>query len=74
MIRMLRDQVHNVVLLAIELLGQHEDALQPFRRQSESKPIVETLAQSQQPTIKERAAAFLAEGPIRRSTISQGSF
>jgi hypothetical protein len=61
MIRMLRDQVHNVVLLAIELLAQHKDAIHPFRRQYELKPILETLAQSQQPTIKERAAAFLAE-------------
>jgi hypothetical protein len=61
MIRMLRDQVHNVVLMVIKLLSQHKDAIHPFRRQYELKPILETLAQSQQPTIKERAAAFLAE-------------
>lgn len=61
MIRMLRDQVNNVVLLAIELLSQHRESIHPFRRQYELKPILENLVETSPPTIKERANAFLAE-------------
>lgn len=61
MIRMLRDQVHNVVLLAIELLAQHRESIHPFRRQYELKPILESLVENSPPTIKEKANVFLAE-------------
>ncbi|KAH0786888.1 HEAT repeat family protein [Histomonas meleagridis] len=61
MIRMLRDPVHNVVLLAIELLQKHHESIHPFRRQYELKPILENLVETSAPTIKERANAFLAE-------------
>ena len=62
MIRMLKDHVDNVVLLAIELLSQHREAIHPFRRQYELKPILESLLDnSQNSTIKERANAFLTE-------------
>jgi hypothetical protein len=59
MIRMLRDQVTNVVLLAIELIDANKGSIHPFRRQYELKPILEQLAQSPQPTIKERATSLL---------------
>jgi hypothetical protein len=59
MIRMLRDPVSSVVLLAIELISLHKGSIHPFRRQYELKPILEQLAQSSQPTIKERATALL---------------
>lgn len=61
MIRMLRDPVNNVVLLAIELLSQHRESIHPFRRQYELKPILENLVETSSQTIKERANAFLAE-------------
>jgi len=61
MIRMLRDPVHNVVLLAIELLSEHRESIHPFRRQHELKPILESLVENSPQTIKERSNAFLAE-------------
>ena len=61
MIRMLRDPVHNVVLLAIELLSQHRESIHPFRRQHELKPILESLIENSPQTIKERSNTFLAE-------------
>ena len=61
MIRMLRDQVNNVVLLAIELLSKHKDAIHPFRRQYELKPMLESLVENSPQTIRERASAFLAD-------------
>jgi hypothetical protein len=60
MIRLLNDPIHNVVLLALELLAQHKDAVHPFRRQYELKPILESLIETSPPTIKERAQAFLS--------------
>ena len=61
MIRMLKDNVYNVVLLAIELLSKHKDSIHPFRRQYELKPILEQLVENSPPTIKEQASALLAE-------------
>ena len=63
MIRMLRDPVHNVVLRAIVLLSEHRDAIHPFRRQYELKPILESLVENSAdaPTIREKANAFLTE-------------
>ncbi|KAH0788452.1 HEAT repeat family protein [Histomonas meleagridis] len=61
MIRMLRDPVQNVVLLAIELLQKHKESIHPFRRQYELKPILENLVESSPQTVKEHANAFLAE-------------
>jgi HEAT repeat protein len=60
MIRMLKDSVHNVVLLALELLQAHRDAIHPFRRQYELKPVLDQLVESQGSpfTITERAEAF----------------
>jgi HEAT repeat protein len=60
MIRLLNDPIHNVILLALELLAQHKDAIHPFRRQYELKPILESLIETSPPTIKERAQAFLS--------------
>lgn len=59
MIRMLKDQVQNVVLLAIELLSKHKDSIHPFRRQYELKPILEELAENSPPTTKARAAKLI---------------
>ncbi|OHS98288.1 HEAT repeat family protein [Tritrichomonas foetus] len=61
MIRMLRDPVQNVVLLAIELLSKHRESIHPFRRQYELKPILESLDENSPPTTKERASLFLAQ-------------
>lgn len=61
MIRMLKDNVYNVVLLAIELLSKHKDSIHPFRRQYELKPILEGLVENSNVTIKEQASALLAE-------------
>jgi hypothetical protein len=61
MIRMLKDPVQNVVLLAIELLWQNHELIHPFRRQHEMRPILEWLMESSGPTVTEKAAAFLLE-------------
>ena len=62
MIRLLKDPVHNVVLLAIEMLSRHKESIRPFRRQYELKPILESLTVESSPqTIRERASALLAE-------------
>jgi len=61
MIRMLKDSVNNVVLLAIELLSKHKDSIHPFRRQYELKPILEGLVENSPVTIKEQASSLLAE-------------
>jgi HEAT repeat protein len=58
MIRMLKDPVHNVVLLALQLLEEHRDAIHPFRRQYELKPTLDQLVENPNSTIKERAHAF----------------
>lgn len=59
MIRMLKDPVQNVVLLAIELLSKHKDSIHPFRRQYELKPTLEELAENASATIKAQAAKLL---------------
>ncbi|EAY21102.1 HEAT repeat family protein [Trichomonas vaginalis G3] len=61
MIRMLKDSVYNVVLLAIELLSKHKDSIHPFRRQYELKPILESLVDNSPVTIKDQASALLAD-------------
>jgi hypothetical protein len=61
MIRMLKDPVHNVILLALDVLAKHKDAIHPFRRQYELRPILESLVETSPPTIKARARTFLLE-------------
>jgi serine/threonine-protein phosphatase 2A regulatory subunit A len=72
LIRMLRDPIHNVVLLALHLLAKHHDSMHPFQREYELFPILKTLAESGQATvgraapgisatIRERASRFLTD-------------
>jgi HEAT repeat protein len=60
MIRMLQDSVQNVVVLALELLQEHRDAIHPFRKQYELKPVLDELAgdPASPVTIKAHADAF----------------
>ena len=60
MIRMLRDPVQNVVLLAIDLLSKHKDSIHPFRKQYELKPIIESLGENSPVTIKEKASQLIS--------------
>jgi hypothetical protein len=60
LIRKLHDPVHNVVLLALELLQEHRDELHPFRVQNELKPVLDGLIENRltPSTTRERAEAF----------------
>jgi HEAT repeat protein len=60
-IRLLRDPVQNVVLVAIDVLWRHNGAMHPFRRQHEMKPLLEAFVEAAGPTVAEKAAAFLLE-------------
>jgi hypothetical protein len=59
MIRMLKDEVHNVVAVALILLAEQLPAIHPFRRQYELRPILDSLAADAPPTVKELARAFI---------------
>jgi hypothetical protein len=58
-IRLLNDEVANVVVMAMMLLTDHLDDIHPFRRQCELRPILEALDEVAAPTIRELATALL---------------
>jgi HEAT repeat protein len=59
MIRLLKDEVNNVVAVALILLSEQLDAIHPFRRQYELRPILEALAADAPPTVRDIARAFI---------------
>jgi hypothetical protein len=59
MIRLLKDEVNNVVAVALILLSEQLEAIHPFRRQYELRPILESLANQAPPTVRDIARAFL---------------
>lgn len=59
MIKMLRDPIQNVVLLAIEELYKHQNDIHPFRKQYELKPILEKLTESSPPSTQAKATQLL---------------
>jgi hypothetical protein len=60
MVRALRDPVANVVILALDLLWRHREAIHPFRRQQEMRPILEGMFEHSSHTVSEKANALLA--------------
>jgi hypothetical protein len=63
MIKMLKDGVNSVVLLALIVLVEHSSELHPFRVDSELRPLLESLANGNAPTVKDLARAFLERLP-----------
>jgi hypothetical protein len=55
MIKMLRDGVNSVVLTALSVLVEHLHAIHPFRMQCELQPLIESLAKTAPPTVRELA-------------------
>jgi HEAT repeat protein len=59
MIRMLNDDVYNVVEVALILLSERLGEIHPFRRQYELAPILDSLAADAPQTVKELARALI---------------
>jgi hypothetical protein len=61
--RLLKDDVNSVVIIALRVLADHSAKMHPFLVQCDLRPLLESLVAGGAPTTKELATAFLRRLP-----------